>query len=190
MLITLEELTLDGHMGPGSDWEKDLDQLLPPLLEESTPCYVLFRLDKRDAQGYLWLLVTWIPEISSVRQKMLYASTKATLKSQFGSGQIADELHWSEKEEATLQGYRRTLADRKAPAPLTQAEEELALVKTTESRADISVDSKTQTLGGVAFPLSEDAARALIELKHHKNHYVRLAIGASLKTWVLLLLAK
>ena len=33
-----------------------------------------------------------IPEDAPVREKMIYASTKATLKSQFGSGQIKEDL--------------------------------------------------------------------------------------------------
>lgn len=37
-------------------------------------------------------MISWIPDTAPVRQKMLYASTKATLKLEFGSGDIQDEL--------------------------------------------------------------------------------------------------
>ena len=42
--------------------------------------------------GYEWLMITWSPDDSPVRQKMLYASTKATLKKEFGGAQIKDEV--------------------------------------------------------------------------------------------------
>ena len=51
-----------------------------------------FRLDSQNSLGYEWLFITWIPENAPVREKMIYASTKATLKSQFGSGQIKEDI--------------------------------------------------------------------------------------------------
>lgn len=64
-----------------------------------------------------------------------------------------------------------------APAPLTMAEEELALVKKTETQAHIGVDTKHQTLSGVAFPISENGLKALLEYKHNRLSYVQLSIG-------------
>lgn len=53
----------------------------------------LFRLDSRShGGGYEWILISWSPDDSPVRQKMLYASTKATLKKEFGTAQIVDEI--------------------------------------------------------------------------------------------------
>lgn len=43
------------------------------------------------------MLISWSPDDAPVRQKMLYASTKATLKQEFGSGQITEELHGTVK---------------------------------------------------------------------------------------------
>lgn len=56
-----------------------------------------FRLDTKNAMGYEWLLITWSPDDSPVRQKMLYASTKATLKKEFGGGQISEEVFATSK---------------------------------------------------------------------------------------------
>ena len=108
---------------------------------------------------------------------MIYASTKATLKSQFGSGQIKEELLGTDPGDISMKGYKRQKQNQAAPAPLTQAEEELAFVKKTETNANISIDSKQQTLGGVSFPLSEAAARAIIEMKQKLHNYVQLSIG-------------
>ena len=53
-------------------------------------CYS--RLDSKNSMGFEWLMITWSPDDSPVRQKMLYASTKATLKKEFGGAQIKDEV--------------------------------------------------------------------------------------------------
>lgn len=77
----------------------------------------------------------------------------------------------------TLKGYLKQKKNAAGPAPLTQAEEELALVKKTETNAHISYDSKHQTLSGVAFPISEVGLKAMIDFKHKRTSYVQLSIG-------------
>ena len=44
-----------------------------------------FRLDDKDGEAYRWILISWSPDSASVRNKMLYASTKASLKKEFGA---------------------------------------------------------------------------------------------------------
>lgn len=53
----------------------------------------VFRLDSKSSLGFEWLFISWSPDTAPIRQKMLYASTKATLKQEFGSSQIKEELH-------------------------------------------------------------------------------------------------
>lgn len=62
----------------------------------STSCIFIsiLRFDvKSDTKNYDWLLISWCPDVAPIRQKMLYASTKATLKQEFGSAKIKEELH-------------------------------------------------------------------------------------------------
>lgn len=42
-------------------------------------------------------------------------------------------------------------------------------------QADVGVDTKHQTLQGVAFPIAKDAIQALEKLKNKKLNYVQLA---------------
>ena len=56
------------------------------ILSESTPCYMLFRLDSTNNLGYEWLFIAWSPDDSPVRQKMLYSATRASIKKEFGGG--------------------------------------------------------------------------------------------------------
>lgn len=51
------------------------------------------RLDEKMSLGYAWLLLSWTPDSATIRQKMLYASTKATLKNEFGSSHIKEEYN-------------------------------------------------------------------------------------------------
>ncbi|XP_023240908.1 twinfilin-2-B-like isoform X3 [Centruroides sculpturatus] len=73
---------------------------------------------------------------------MLYASTKATMKKEFGAGQIKYELFGSRKEDVTLQGFHKHIQAEKAPAPLTNAEEELIAIKRSTEFVNVSVRSQ------------------------------------------------
>ncbi|XP_058117638.1 twinfilin [Anopheles ziemanni] len=174
--IENEELRLVSHSDVKRDWEKDYDTLVRPLIEESTPCYILYRLDYKIPTGYAWLLMSWVPESASVRQKMLYASTKATLKLEFGSGHIKEELNATSREETTLQGYHKHRIDFSTPAPLTSREEELAELRKTEVKTDFGIDTKQQTLGGINCPISPAAEQGLHDMRRGGYNYLQFRI--------------
>uniref|UniRef100_A0A1B6LI65 Twinfilin n=1 Tax=Graphocephala atropunctata TaxID=36148 RepID=A0A1B6LI65_9HEMI len=173
--IDNEQLVLSKHMDTDGTWEKDYDRCVPHLVEPEQPCYILYRFDsKNETGGFDWLLISWSPDDSHIRQKMLYASTKATLKQEFGSGQIKEEIHATAHEDATLSGLRKTRQAAKSPAPLTTREEELASL--SQDLTEVSIDSRTQTLGGVAFPLHSAGITAIQELSAGNCDYVQLKI--------------
>ena len=39
-----------------------------PLLEDDVPCYVVYRLDSTNNQGYEWIFLAWSPDKSTVRK--------------------------------------------------------------------------------------------------------------------------
>lgn len=174
--IESEELCLDSFGSAQSTWEDDYENFVLPLLEETQPCYILFRLDSRDESGYEWIFISWSPDCAPVRQKMLYASTKATLKLEFGTGQITDELFGTVKDDLSLKGYIKHRQAALAPAPMTFAEEELQMIKKTESGVEIGFDTKHQTIQGVAFPMSDDVIAKLFDFKDGLINYVQLSI--------------
>ncbi len=77
----------------GGELSEDYGRALPGCLDENQPAYVLLRLDTRTGLGYEWLLLSYAPDSAPVRQKMLVAATRATLKAEFGLAHIRDELH-------------------------------------------------------------------------------------------------
>lgn len=174
--VRSKELTLSSFKEASGTWEEDYNCLVTPLIEDEQPSYILFRLDSQNTSGYEWLLINWSPDGSAVRQKMLYASTKATLKQEFGSGQIKEELHATVPEDVTLSGFRQHKQAARTPAPLTSAEEELAELRRTEVSVGVGIDSRHQTLSGVAFPLTDSAWKAIEALAAQNYNYIQLRI--------------
>ncbi|NWQ69105.1 TWF1 protein, partial [Neopipo cinnamomea] len=132
IVIDNEQLVVGSSRRPVGSWEKDYDCFVLPLLEDKQPCYILYRLDSQNAQGYEWIFIAWSPDHSPVRQKMLYAATRATLKKEFGGGHIKDEVFGTVQDDVSLNGYKKYLISQSSPAPLTAAEEELRQIKINE----------------------------------------------------------
>uniref|UniRef100_A0A8C9FNJ6 Twinfilin actin binding protein 2 n=1 Tax=Pavo cristatus TaxID=9049 RepID=A0A8C9FNJ6_PAVCR len=182
VIIEEEQLVLGAHKELARRWDMDYDAFVLPLLDEQQPCYVLYRLDSQNAQGYEWLFISWSPDNSPVRLKMLYAATRATVKKEFGGGHIKDEMFGTVKEDVSLSGYQKHVSSCSAPAPLTAAEQELQQIRINEVKTEISVESKHQTLQGLAFPLQLDAQQAIHALKQKKINYIQLKLDLERET--------
>ncbi|KAK3101737.1 hypothetical protein FSP39_005974 [Pinctada imbricata] len=152
------------------------DKLVLPQLEEKQPCYILYRLDSKNSMGFEWIFISWSPDFSPVREKMLYAATRATLKKEFGGGQIREEVFGTAKDDVCLEGYKKHLTSQKAPAPLTFAEEELKIIKENEVNT-AGVQDKHQTVSGVSFPMTEEARQKVQELRDGLMTYVQLRLN-------------
>ncbi|KAI4905650.1 hypothetical protein NFI96_011349, partial [Prochilodus magdalenae] len=176
IVIKDEQLVLGDTKRASRSWEEDYNSLVLPLLENDLPCYILYRLDSTNSFGYEWVFIAWSPDNSPVRHKMLYAATRATVKKEFGGGYIKEEVFGTVKDDVSLNGYKKHVTAQSAPLPLTAAEEELRQIKLSEVQTDISVDTKQQTLQGVAFPLHGDAMEALQKFRDKTFNYVQLKI--------------
>jgi twinfilin-like protein len=175
--IAHEELTLDTHREvKSSDWRKDYESMVLAATEPTMPCYLFFRLDERQGRNYAWLLICWSPDHAPIKQKMLYAATKSTLKLEFGAGEIKDELFGTARDDITLDGFMRHVTSQLAPAPLTNREEELEILKQAENLTRINVDTKHKTLQGVMFPLDSKAVDGLSALRRDEIDYLKLEI--------------
>ena len=97
-----EAMVLEEAQEAAGTWQQDWDRMVPRAVEAGEPCYLLYRLDEKSGNTYFWILISWSPDDSKVRQKMLYASSKATLKKEFGGGQIKDDLYGNVKVSSVL----------------------------------------------------------------------------------------
>ncbi|XP_066207317.1 toll-like receptor 9 isoform X3 [Saccopteryx leptura] len=182
VVIEDEQLVLGASREPAGSWDQDYDRAVLPLLDAQEPCYLLYRLDSKNAQGFEWLFLAWSPDNSPVRLKMLYAATRATVKKEFGGGHVKDELFGTVKDDLSFAGYQKHLSSCAAPAPLTSAERELQQIRINEVKTEISVESKHQTLQGLAFPLQPEAQRALQQLKQGTVNYIQLKLDLEQET--------
>jgi twinfilin-like protein len=172
-----EELALDIHRDiSGRDWQSDYNQCVLKVLDQKNPCYIFYRLDERVNADFSWLFITYIPDNAPVKLKMLYAATKSTLKLEFGAGHVKEELFGTNADDVSLEGYLKHLRSQAAPAPLTYREEEMEILKQSENRTKINVDSKQKTMQGVMFPIEQRALEKIDMLRHHKLNYVQIEI--------------
>ncbi|XP_053340235.1 twinfilin-2b isoform X5 [Clarias gariepinus] len=199
IVIRSEQLVLGSYREPSQSWDRDYDPCVLPLLDSLEPCYILLRLDTQNQQGYEWLFISWSPDQSPVRLKMVYAATRATLKKEFGGSHIKDELFGTTQEDVCFQAYLRHMSSSSSPGPLTAAEQELHQIKATEDKVvweerrrattpagrgktQISVETKPLNLPGLAFPLQEEAKRALQLLKQRRINYIQLRLDTERET--------
>lgn len=67
-------------------------------LDEDKPSYILVRLDDKNSAGeYHWLFMSYVPDNAKIRDKMIYASTRATLTKGLGDGRFTDNLYGTVK---------------------------------------------------------------------------------------------
>ncbi|XP_056591559.1 twinfilin-2b [Triplophysa dalaica] len=193
IVIKSEHLVLGAYREVSQSWDQDYDACVLPILDTLEPCYILYRLDSHNLQGFEWLFISWSPDQSPVRLKMVYAATRATVKKEFGGNHLKDELFGTVKEDICFQGYLQHLSS-SSPAPLTTAEQQLHQIKITEderrrvspasgrAKTEISMEGKNPTLQGLAFPLQEEAKHALQQLKHKRINYLQLRVDTKRET--------
>ncbi|KAK7588141.1 hypothetical protein V9T40_005386 [Parthenolecanium corni] len=176
--IDNEQLVLSDYKNVEKSWEDDFDPMVIPMIEPGQPSYILYRLDNKSDIGYDWLLISWSPDESPIRQKMLYASTKATLKQEFGNACIKEELHGTSEGEISLAGLRRYRKVESSPAPLTMQEEELARLSKAQSftLSNAAIDTRTPTMSGVSFPVSNAVIDSVNQMVKRKINYIQLRI--------------
>ena len=160
--------------------EQDWKALLPAALEPATqPCYVLVRFDHPTQPGQTtdsWCLVTYAPDTAPIRQKMLLAATRATLKTQFGVAHVADELSVNVRTDATLNAWKDHLEARQDRRQAMN-EVELGLDDgngVDEAQRGAQLAQAVRTMRGLAFPVDQEALGALQRLKDGEVAYVQL----------------
>lgn len=179
VVVTIEDEKLvfkQEHKAQHS-FNEDFERMIPPLVRNNRPAFYFVRLDTiSELSGHNWLLITFIPDDAKVREKMLYASTAATLKREFGLAYITQELRASSVHEMTIQSFQQHVRTQAAPPPRTMREEEMMEIHQREATADISVDTRHPTLQGLMFPFDENVIEALHLFKKQQVDYIQLEI--------------
>ncbi|XP_029697362.1 twinfilin-1-like [Takifugu rubripes] len=90
--------------------DQDIESAVLPLLDDDASCYILYRLGFPGSGYYLWVYLCWVPVQISKGEKMMYLSSRAKLREEFGSGFIFREFNPETKEEV-VSGFESILAD-------------------------------------------------------------------------------
>jgi hypothetical protein len=122
---------------------------LQESLEEKSPSFMLVRsLQENTADKFV--CVFYCPALSSVRDRMLYASSVNALKTGFGSSMFLNDYHITLPKECTYPEYASTLADFDARDLMTFQEVEALeahiesnmMVSGTKTRVTVQMDAK------------------------------------------------
>jgi hypothetical protein len=82
------------------------------------------------------------------------------------------------QEDVSFHGYQKHIVSAAAPGPMSREELEREEVK-TQTNVEVSVDSKQQTMSGIAFPLTAAAKEAIQSFKDELTNYVQLSIDTA-----------
>lgn len=173
--IVEESLAPTNVINVAGTWQDDFHYVIEQF-EEKKPCYIIYRLDDKNTSGFTWVFFCYVPDNAYVRDKMLYASTRSTLKKSLGDYYFSDEMYGTHANEFNLDGYQKHRKSVTAAPALTEREEEIQRMRKEESGADIGVTTKKAHVHGVHFPFSDSATQALHTLKNQSVNYVQLSI--------------
>ncbi|ORZ18936.1 hypothetical protein BCR42DRAFT_411884 [Absidia repens] len=133
---------------------------------------------------FKWLFLCYVPDGAKVRDKMIYASTKATLTKELGDSRFSDFIYGTQKSEFSLDGYKKHMQHKNADAPLTQREKELAEIKVAEAQAVSDyqgITTRKTYAPGITFPLAPSAIESLQVLKQSRadrsHNFVSLSLN-------------
>ncbi|KAF0507788.1 actin depolymerizing protein [Gigaspora margarita] len=180
--IDNESLVSSKTLDVNNSWNDDFVGVQESL-EEKIPCYILYRLDTKSPSGdYEWIFLSYVPDDAKVRDKTLYASTRATLTKELGDYRFVDSMHGTAITEFSLEEYERHKRHKNADAPLTQREKELAEVKAAEASASsYSTSARKSHVAGIAFPLSDEAIAAVKSLNQSESDFNLVQLSLDVK---------
>jgi len=169
-------------VGAQSTWENDFD-LVPPLLEDRTPCFIIYRTDRKGhSTPYLWYLLSFIPDDAKVKQKMLYSATRSSLVSDLGGeNHFIDYIHGTTQVEFSKKGFQIYYESKTSEVPLSDQEKTRKEEREQEVNTIVELVSivKNSTSGGqsnVLFPIDDTIPEAINYLTSGQFNYLRLCI--------------
>jgi twinfilin-like protein len=180
-IINDETLDIVSSEAPGAGtWEEQFD-IVPKTLEPKQACFILYRTDKQNSDGrFLWYLLCYVPDTCPVRQKMLYASTRYSLRQDLGTYNFIDEIHGTDGKDFGAKGYKDYYIAKTSEAPLTEGErlkkEELEASYRDYVIGDAGQLPPTVQTRGVAFPVDQQVYAAFDAMKAGTINYMRLVI--------------
>ncbi|KAG0320285.1 Twinfilin-1 [Dissophora globulifera] len=162
--IINESLEKDGTFDINGGFEQDFG-IVHENLKDKEPAYFVVRLgDNRSSE---WIFLCYVPDVAPIRQKMIYAATRASLTRDLGDAHFTDSIYGTNKSDFTLEGYKKHRASLSAPKPLSERERQLAEIRANEKTMVENMQGgayRKSHAPGMSFPLTERALAALKKL--------------------------
>ncbi|KAG4103838.1 hypothetical protein H8356DRAFT_927777 [Neocallimastix lanati (nom. inval.)] len=177
VVIRDEQMIPEGSIPASGTWEEDYQ--IGQWLNPASPCYILYRLDSKTAETFDWIIISYVPDDSKVREKMLYAASRATLTKVLGDNKFVDSLYGSITDELTLDSVKNH--KKVMTLPLTLREKEMKELNRSESENDISITTRYTVAPSVAFPFSEETQEAFQKFKNNELTYIQLNVNESVE---------
>ncbi|KAI5481114.1 PTK9 protein tyrosine kinase 9 [Pseudohyphozyma bogoriensis] len=181
-----ESLVATKELESAGSFEEDF-ALLDQAAEEGVASYLLFRMEEPED----WIFYSFVPDHEKVRQKMLYASSRATLTRAFGDARFKTSIFATDKSDLTYSSYQSHLVHLSSDAPLTAREQEMAQIKAAEAATSNQAEERTDILaaGTVhgALEWTEQAQERLLELQKKEGESWTLTLEIDTKTEVVIL---
>jgi len=156
----------------GKTWEQDLD-LISGLLDSNQPSYLMFN---KSPENNEWILFCYVPDKAKVKDKMLYASSRATLKQQLGSSVFIDDVFGTVAADFSVKGYTLHVTSKKTESPLTESEQ----IRQSEHESPVySPGGSTTYVHGVAFPVDSAVTQAIKKLISGEITYIQCGVDIS-----------
>mmetsp|Transcript_1990 Transcript_1990/g.3904 ORF Transcript_1990/g.3904 Transcript_1990/m.3904 type:complete len:338 (-) Transcript_1990:110-1123(-) len=170
--IVDERFTLGATIPLGASAEADFEAT-KRLLSEDAATYLLFR-QLRGGESQCWAFISFVPDTAPVKQKMLYANAKDTLKKRLPGGDVfGRESHFSDLQDFALS--TDVPSDQDASMKHIMTEAERMVMHEDLSSASEAAAGKVKS-AGLNFPLEAAAAAKVGEFRLGAAHLVVLEI--------------
>jgi twinfilin-like protein len=191
--IEREQLELVASGNSSGNAPSDMDTMKANA-KDGEAMYFFFRIkDSGDAQ---WALVSWVPDATPVKQRMLYASSVDSTKVLMGADRVdklltfnsQSQFKWDEFVTAPikLKNERDFLAvENDASLPFSELELAKRQVDREERQARQEMGTKATAASGfhtVAFPVDAKAEEAIRGLAAGQHSWVHLSLDPSFKS--------
>lgn len=170
-------LESNGELARKGAFDEDFDQITS-LVETNEAAYILVR-----QEDGTFVLVSYVGDSATVKDKMIYASTRNTLSRELGA-KVSSTYFATTNEELQYSAFARELKDHKSDAPLSEKEKGSRDVKDAEGETVHNTGARRAIVSsGVAFPLSKEAQEALNVLRTTSvSRFVSLSIDTKTET--------
>jgi len=167
---------------------------LRSLVNDKDPCYVFYRY--KDDGNAPWALISWLPESTGVKQRMVYATAVVSTTVLVGSDNVSKQVSYNslkqlvwddfKQEEVKLKNKEDFLAaENDASLPFSNRELAQRQVEREERQARVEMGTKAKEASGfhtVAFPLVPEAEQAIKEMLTGAHTWLQLSLDAAFKT--------